>query len=365
MTSEVLQLREVCEFTYGDGLREDTRRTGNIPVYGSNGIVGWHDEAVTHGATIIIGRKGSIGEVNYSPSPCFPIDTTYYVEKTKKPCDLRWLYYALTALDLTKLNKSAAVPGLNRDDAYERRMVFPSLPEQRRIAALLDKADHLRGTRRYATQLSDAFLQAVFVGMFGDPARNPMGWVVESLGENIDSIRYGTGSPPEYQSDGVPFIRATNIKQGTIQPDGMAFISKPDAKKIAKCQVKEGNLIVVRSGVNAGDCAVIPNQYDGAYAAYDLIVELPYPRNIYYNCLINSNHGKAIIGPLTRRAGQPHLNADQIETLRCPLPPLALQQRFARIVQQFERLRAQQREAERQAEHLFQTLLHRAFSGEV
>ena len=62
-------------------------------MYGSNGVVGWHDKALTRGATIVIGRKGSIGEVNWSNGPCFPIDTTYYVEKTERPCDLRWLYY--------------------------------------------------------------------------------------------------------------------------------------------------------------------------------------------------------------------------------------------------------------------------------
>jgi type I restriction enzyme S subunit len=62
---------------------------------------------------------------------------------------------------------------------------------------------------------------------------------------------------------------------------------------------------------------------------------------------------------------QPGVNATKLGELRIIIPPLALQKKFARVVQQFEHLRAQQREAERQAEHLFQTLLHRAFSGEV
>src|ERR1035441_9208139 len=106
---KTVQLGEVCEFVYGAALKEENRHGGKVPVYGSNGVVGWHDKALTRGATIVIGRKGSIGEVHWSNGPCFPIDTTYYVQKTERPCDLRWLYYSLLKLDLTRLNKSAAV----------------------------------------------------------------------------------------------------------------------------------------------------------------------------------------------------------------------------------------------------------------
>jgi len=190
-----------------------------------------------------------------------------------------------------------------------------------------------------------------------------MGWEIKAVGTRIKSIRYGTSSPPAYQKDGIPFIRATNIKGGTVQHNGLVYISEDAAHGIPKCQVKAGDLVIVRSGVNTGDCAVIPVEFDGAYAAYDLIVEVEYPKNYYYNLLINSPQGKSIIGPLSRRAGQQHINAEQVKSLSFPAPPLSLQQQFARIVHKVERLRAQQREAQRQAEHLFQTLLHQAFRG--
>ena len=78
------------------------------------GVVGHHDQPLTQGPTIVIGRKGSIGEINWSNVPCFPIDTTYFVERTLIPCDLRWLCFTLLALDLTRFNKSAAVRSLLR-----------------------------------------------------------------------------------------------------------------------------------------------------------------------------------------------------------------------------------------------------------
>jgi type I restriction enzyme, S subunit len=79
---------------------------------------------------------------------------------------LRWLYHALGSLNLQEMNKAAAVPGLNRDDAYEKKITFPPISEQKRIASLLDKADHLRRSRRYAKQLSDTFLSSTFLLTF-------------------------------------------------------------------------------------------------------------------------------------------------------------------------------------------------------
>jgi type I restriction enzyme S subunit len=129
--------------------------------------------------------------------------------------------------------------------------------------------------------------------------------------------------------------------------------------------VNSGDIILVRSGVNTGDCAVIPEIYHGAYAAYDLIIEVPFPLNYYYASLINSNYGKSIIEPLSRRAGQPHINAEQVKSLSFPIPDRPLIEKFARIIQKLECLQSQQLEAERQAEHLFQTMLHKAFRGEL
>ena len=262
------------------------------------------------------------------------------------------------------LGRGATFTEINKEIFEGVRIPLPPLSEQRRIAARLAQADRLRRLRRYADQLGGSYLQSVFVEMFGEPFTNPRGWTIEDMGEHIASIRYGTGSPPGYQEKGIPFIRATNIKQGTVQEEGLVFISEKDAQRISKCKIKAGDLIVVRSGINVGDCGLIPSKYDGAYAAYDLIVEVPHPTNCFINFLINSPYGKAIVDTLSRRAGQPHINAEQVESIKFPFPPLYMQERFAAVVARYEHLRLQQREAGRQAELLFQSLLSQAFSGE-
>lgn len=124
--------------SYGKGLVAPMRKGGNIPVYGSNGIVGYHNDAITTGPTIMIGRKGSVGEVHLCPSPCWPIDTTYFAEP--KILNARFIAFILSSLNLSSLDTSTAIPGLNRDDLYSQDVNLPPLAEQQRIVDAIEAA---------------------------------------------------------------------------------------------------------------------------------------------------------------------------------------------------------------------------------
>jgi type I restriction enzyme S subunit len=142
MKWEKQKLKDVCELAYGKSLTADSRIPGNYPVYGSAGEVGTHTNYLIDGPGIIIGRKGSVGTVYYEKRNFFPIDTSYYVIP-KDGNDLRFLYYKFQTLGLNKLNSDAAVPGLNRNVAYEQSSIYPPLPTQRRIASILSAYDDL------------------------------------------------------------------------------------------------------------------------------------------------------------------------------------------------------------------------------
>jgi type I restriction enzyme S subunit len=366
-------LGNICDFTYGESLREDRRQSGRVPVYGSNGIVGWHNQAITKGPTIIIGRKGSIGEVNFSAVPCWPIDTTYYVDLPKKECDLRWLYHALVALDLTRLNKAAAVPGLNREDAYQKRVIFPPLPEQKRIAAILEKADRLRCTRRYARQLSDNFLQSVFIKMFGDPVRNPQGWDVELL-EDIcrqkDGVKagpFGSSLKKEfYSKSGVRIYGQEQVIAGDFAV-GDYYISLDMFEDFSAYEVQPGDLLISLVGT-FGKVVVVPKGIERGIINPRLLKISPLHTqvdSVFLAHFIQHPIVQVALGRMSHGGTMGILNAGLLKQVRVIVPPLPLQQKFAAIVRRFERLRAQQREAEREAEHLFQTLLHRAFNDSV
>jgi type I restriction enzyme, S subunit len=145
-------LGEVVDFNYGKSLPAKTRNDGNIFVYGSNGIIGQHSNSLTKDPSLIIGRKGSIGEVHISDEPCWPIDTTYFVEKLYGQPHKFWLYL-LQSLGLSELNRATALPGLNRNDAYKITIKIPPLNEQKRIVVRIEE---LQTRSRRAREALDA-----------------------------------------------------------------------------------------------------------------------------------------------------------------------------------------------------------------
>jgi type I restriction enzyme, S subunit len=127
----LIPLGEVVTFNYGKGLRSDIRdSSGGIPVYGSNGIVGYHNKHLIDQPCIVIGRKGAAGKVHLSKVPSWPIDTTYYVIPPEE-IEIKYLYYLLSILNLESLDKSTAIPGLNRNDAYN--ILIPIAPKLEQI----------------------------------------------------------------------------------------------------------------------------------------------------------------------------------------------------------------------------------------
>jgi len=181
-----IRIGDLLTLEYGKGLRKDKRNPhGKVPVFGSNGIVGFHSEALVKPPCLIVGRKGTAGAIHLSETPCWPIDTTYYVVPPKGVL-LRYLYYLFQTLSLHKLDKSTAIPGLNRNDVYKIRIPLAPQSEQRRIVAKieelfsqLDAAEEgLRRVQRNLKRYRAAVLKAAVEGRLvprgrGDPTDRP------------------------------------------------------------------------------------------------------------------------------------------------------------------------------------------------
>ena len=196
--------------------------------------------------------------------------------------------------------------------------------------------------------------------MFGDPVLDTQRRGKKPFSSFISQIRYGIGQPPKYVADGdYKFIRATNIKSGRIIENGILRIDKEEADKIAKCKLKGGEIIIVRSGVNTGDTCVITPQYVGSYAGYDIIVELdPNLANPhFFNELMNTHYMAQIIKPLTVRSAQPHLNCEQIESLPMIVVDKLEQDRFEPIVHQADKSKFELKQAIEKIDKVMRALM--------
>jgi type I restriction enzyme S subunit len=142
---EPIRLDSILELAYGKALKADARKLGDVPVYGSGGITGWHDAPLVNAPSVVVGRKGTVGSLYWESRPFFPIDTVFYV-KTNKP--LSYIYYLLQTLGLSEMNTDAAVPGLNRENVY-RLKVPGATPKV--IAVFDDVVHHLRASMDHNT----------------------------------------------------------------------------------------------------------------------------------------------------------------------------------------------------------------------
>ena len=165
---QVKALGKLIKLAYGKALKSEDRKNGKIPVYGSNGQVGWHTKELVAGPGIVVGRKGNPGVVTWAHSDFFPIDTTFYVLPGDAIYKLTFLFFALSDQDLPSVSADSAVPGLNRNLAYMNRQVAPPKPVAEEFDAcateIFTRRHHLELESRTLANLRDTLLSKLISG---------------------------------------------------------------------------------------------------------------------------------------------------------------------------------------------------------
>ena len=139
---EMKNINRVLTLEYGDSLPERERSNGDFPVYGSNGVVGNHNSFSVKAPCIIVGRKGSAGEVNWSDKDCTPIDTAFYVKLLDETVtDLKYVFHMLKSLNLPSLRGGSGPGGINRNNIYGLQIPFPPLHIQQKLVAEVEQLE--------------------------------------------------------------------------------------------------------------------------------------------------------------------------------------------------------------------------------
>ena len=401
----VTYLGELFEFKYGKGLVQENRiANGSINVYGSSGIVGKHNEAITNGATIIVGRKGSVGAVSFSPEKCWAIDTTYFIDgfSCEMPPEF-WMYY-IQALRLGQQDKSSAIPGISREDIYKTEIVLPPLNEQRRIVAklekLLSKVEACQKRIDKIPTILKRFRQSVLAAacsgrltanwreMNSDAKpyelpkdsqikehnnEYPLTWGLTELGSLTSLVTSGSRGWAEYYSDkGSIFIRAQNINSDYLNLDDVAYVDLPVVTEGRRTKVYQYDLLITITGANVTKTALVDRLLNDAYVSQHVaLVRLVDPQlsKFVHYWLISIEKGRRQLLDAAYGAGKPGLNLDNIRNVFIAIPPLAEQQEIARRVEELfkyaDQHEARYKKAKDYVDKLTQSILAKAFRGEL
>jgi type I restriction enzyme, S subunit len=391
-------LGKVLPIRYG---KARTEKAGVVreetAVYGSSGVIDKFNRALTNGPALIIGRKGTVGATHYSSEPCWPIDTVYFAEESEDK-DLRFFKYLLDHLQLGRMDRSTAVPGLSRDDYNAKEVAIPHIDEQRRIVAEIEKQftrletgvvalQSIRAKlKRYRAAILKAACEGSLVqteaelarkenrsyesaeillqriskercekwngkGKYKEPvapdkaevASLPEGWAWATVDQlaapepnSITDGPFGSNLKTEHYTPAGPrVIRLQNIGDG-IFVDEEAHISQEHFENLQKHRVFGGDLVIAALGENPPRSCQVPESLGLAIVKADCIRFKPHADVApkYANFALNSDPVRKRTKNIVHGVGRPRLNLSEIKSIVVPLPPLAEQ---ARIVAEVER----------------------------
>lgn len=333
---------DVITLSYGKSPKEIFADDGIYPVLGTGGITGYTDSYLHEGYTTVVGRKGTINKPSFINGRFWAIDTTYYASNYKAT-DAKWFFYLLQSLDLTKYNEASGVPSLNRDTLYSIPFVSPSLPEQRKIAAILTSVDEvIEKTQAQIDKLKDlktAMMQELLtcgVGVDGKPhtefkdspvGRIPKRWEVGCCKELCHVVTKGTTPTTlgfKYTESGINFIKVESIiSNGVINPNKFSFIDEETNKALSRSVIYDGDILITIAGATVGKLAMVNKNHLPANTNQALAIVRVNINKVERDFLfywLQSEYIVSSIKCIQTVGAQPNLSLAQIGEFSVPLP---------------------------------------------
>ena len=273
--------------------------------------------------------------------------------------------------DMVRKATGASYPAVSDRIVWESKLPLPSIPEQRRIAEILDKTDALRAKRRAALAQLDTLTQSIFLDMFGDPATNPKGWPQVPIGDHASKIGSGAtprGGEESYKGAGITLIRSMNVRDGVFLRDGLAFIDDEQAAQLEGVVVEADDVMLNITGASvARVCRAPANVLPARVNQHVAIIRPTATFNPHFleQCLLSPSVKERLLKIARAGATREAITKSAIEQFRVIRPPREAQDQFAARVAASEGIYRQMRAALGEMDSLFASLQHRAFRGNL
>ena len=283
--------------------------------------------------------------------------------------DAKFLYYWLRKNRdyFNSIGNGATFKEVSKAVVSQVEIPLPPIAQQKRIAAILDKAEELRGLRRKALGELDAIVQSIFLEMFGDPVTNSKEWIKIAFGQ-VCETRLGKMVDQKKQTGqhSRMYLRNANVQWFRFDLTDVFEIDF-DANDREKLRLQHGDLLICEGG-EPGRAAVWRDEIVECYYQKALHrarpkKELANPEYLAWLLWFLAHRGG--LGDHITAATIAHLTGEKLKAMTIPVPPLPLQQEFARRVEAIEQLKTIHRESLAHLDALFASLQHRAFRGEL
>lgn len=364
---EIVCWSEVLTIRNGRNQKKVANPNGKYPIYGSGGIMNYADDYLCEEGTTIIGRKGSINSPIFVEQKFWNVDTAFGLCPGNR-LDNKFFFYFCTTYNFLKHNKATTLPSLTKADLLKIQIPLPPLQVQKKIAAILDEADRLRQLNKQLIKKYDNLTQSLFLDMFGDPVTNPMGWEEIRMDQACKKVTDGTHDTPERLTNGIKFITGKHIRPFVIDYKNSDYVTAAIHKEIfRRCNPELGDVLYTNIGVNLGTAALNVVEYE--FSMKNVALLKPNPnilRGRYLEHFLNSQNMKSKIVWMSSIGGaQQFLSLTDIRKLKVNSPPITLQNKFTERVKAIEAQKSQVATALQKSEDLFNSLLQRAFKGEL
>jgi len=318
--------------------------------------------------TIVVPTRMAVGKAAITKiDMAINQDLKALLVKDKNKVDTQYLLRFLLAKSsvLESMGKGATVKGITLDVLRSLEIPLPPLAEQKRIAAILDKADAIRRKRQQAIQLADQFLRAVFLDMFGDPVTNPKGWDEIVLGDVIEFAKDGPHVSPKYSEHGIPFLSTRHVKPTGVVWEDLKFIT-PDEADIhwKKCKPSFGDILYTKGGTTGIACPVDFEKDFAVWVHVALLRPIHTKVNfIWLSNMLNSKYCYLQSQKHTRGATNKDLGLTRMVDIKMYYPPLELQNKFVDVICKLKSISSIAEKSSN--ETLFESFSQKAFAGKL
>lgn len=319
---------------------------------------------------ILISWSGSLGVYEWEDQDALLNQHIYKVVFNKREIDKSYFKYIVGNV-LKRVETyihGSTMKHITKKDFDNLKIPLPQIDAQKKIAEILDKADTLRQQDKKIIEKYDQLTQSVFLDMFGDPYNNQKTFKLGTIRNLLSEVRYGT-SLKANSFGKYPYLRMNNITyEGYLDLGDMKYIDLSESVK-EKYIVRKGDILFNRTNSKelVGKTGVYDKNNEMVIAGYIIRSRVNNDANPYFIWgYLNSKHGKKTLQNICKNiVGMANINAQEFQDIPILNPPIELQNKFAEIVKKIGKQKQLAQKSLEKSEHLFQSLLQRAFKGEL